>query len=628
MAQARWHFREFKPGDNVSDPDFARALFSRDDATSIKSVVRESVQNSLDARRPDGPGVSVRFAIRTGSHAADAKRCSVFFDGLWEHITSADSGTDDPPTLAEPVPYLVVEDFGTHGLIGNPEAWDPFHAGKNSFFLFFRALGRSGKEGEDRGRWGVGKFVFPMTSRAHSLLAVTVREDDPQALAMGRAVLKTHRVGNFSYHPDGHWGTRHESGLVLPIVDDGTVTALQEVFNLQRSNEPGLSVIVPWIPADVTGKALLAAVAGEYFLPILRSELIIELDHNGAKDTIDASRLLAIAGSLEPHLVRARVELGVEAATWPVNDLIRVGRDETADFDWTGHRLTEQQRSVAATCLEEGRVVGLRVPTRVRRKEGPDLETHFDVYLQQVPGLGRARPLIIREGITIAEDKSSYLQDCVALIVVDHPPLATFVGDAETPAHNELQYDLVKAKYTLAGKLIGFLRGAAAAIVRELEGADQSADHTLLAEFFPRPSPSVRPNKPKPKESPTGGEAEEVPKIPTRVARYRIRQVDAGFVVAGTDALNVGSRITVLCAYEIRRGNPLRKYRDMDFDLEQDLVVQQTGLAILSANRNRLEAEVEDPKFTLSVSGFDGNRNLFVQVRVDDPEVGNDDSSS
>lgn len=617
MTQPSWHFREFRPGDNVSDPDFARALFTRDESAAARSLVREAVQNSLDARQPTAARVDVRFAVRTGPRAAQSGVAARFFDGLWPHVASANAGVEDPPHRQDAIPYLIIEDFGTRGLTGDPSMWDPFDAQKNSFYLFFRALGRSGKEGEDRGRWGVGKFVFPMTSRGHLLLAFTIPEHGSGPLLMGRAVLRAHRAGAKSYHPDGHWGVRVESGLVLPVTDHVLAAELRRVFDLRRSHETGLSVIVPWIPQTITVDSLTESAAAEYFLPILRDELRIEVDDNGKSTFIDAAWLVAMAESIEPPLVRARLALGLEAATWPSSQLIVLRRAApSAEYDWDTGRLAPEQRELASSQLESGAVVGFRVPTSVRPKSLANLDTHFDVFLRQVPGLGRVRPLIVREGITVSEDKTSYLQDYAALIIVDHPPLASFVGDAETPAHNELQYDLVRGKYTLAGKLLGLLRQSPSAIVREVERGDQSSDHTLLAEFFPRPEPAPIPRKPKPKDSKEGDEVPEVPTIPTRPPRFRIGKVGSGFSVTGTGAMKPGGRLTIECAYDLRRGNPLRKYRELDFSIGRDVALDARGLAIETADNNCIIASVEDPEFQVVASGFDPNRNVFVRVIV------------
>jgi hypothetical protein len=620
MTQAEWHFREFRPGDNVSDPDFARALFSGDDSAEARSLVRESIQNSLDARRTPTTPVIVRFAIRTGPRAAASAAAKRFFAGLWPHILSGDSGLQDAPNTQHSIPYLVVEDFGTHGLRGDPAVWSPFEAERNAFFLFFRALGKSGKEGEDRGRWGVGKFVFPMSSRCHALLALTVPSHDPKSLVMGRSVLKTHRANSVSFHPDGHWGFRDESGLVLPTTDEDTARSLRAVFDIRRVAEPGLSVVVPWLRSEITGAAIRDAVAGEYFLPILRGELTVEVDENGSTTTIDAGWLTEMAHTLSPPLTRARVELGLEAATWPSADVVNLsGSQSSGDYGWESSRLTDPQRERSLSKLEAGGVVGFRVPTCARPKGVELLATHFDVFIQHVQGLGHTRPLIVREGITIAEDRTKALHDYVALLVIDDRALATFVGDAETPAHNALQYDLVKAKYTLAGKLIELLRYAPSRIIGELEGGDRSADRSLLAAFFPFADPTPAPRRPKtPAPSHEGDEIEEVPDIPTHAPRFRIGKVRTGFSVSGTGAIALGARIRIECGYDLRRGNPLRKYRQLDFALGRDVSYNVDGLVVEEAVGNRFVGVVTEPLFQSLFAGFDENRNVFVRVIVDE----------
>jgi hypothetical protein len=614
MPPCQWHFREFKPGDNASDPDFARALFARDESAIARSLVREAIQNSLDARASSAAPVHVRFALRTGARAQAQDAVQPFFKGAWRHLRASNSGLEEPPEAPERVPFLVVEDFGTKGLTGSPTTWDPFDAAKNSFFLFFRALGRSGKEGEDRGRWGVGKFVFPMASRAHCLLAFTVPETSRQPLVMGRMVLKTHRADNVSYHPDGHWGYRESSLLVLPAEDSETAIAIQTAFDLKRRNESGLSVIVPWVRDGFTRQSILHAIVGEYFLPILRDELIVEVDDNGVVESVNASGLAGLAESLDQPVVRARVTLGLEAATWPESTIPVLKRPIDGEYEWGEPRLSEEMRSAASLALEAGEVAAFRVPTTVRPKNRDPKLGYFDVFLKHVAGLGRTKPLIVREGITVSEDKTIALQDYACLVVVDERALATFVGDAETPAHTELQYDLVRNKYTLAGKLIQFLRIAASGIVREIEGGDVEADHALLAEFFPRATPSAKPRKPKPVSSDEGDSTEEIPDVPDRLPRFRIGKVDNGFYVRGTGKADIGTHLTIYCAYDVRRGNPIRKYRRTDFEVGQDIKVEVEGLKLGHTADNAIVAVVENPEFLLSAKGFDTNRNVVVRV--------------
>ncbi len=619
MPPPKWYFREFRPGDNASDPDFARALFSRDDSAAARSLVRESVQNSLDARSGSAP-VRVRFVIRTGARAAASGQALRFFDGAWSHLESPESGIDDAPEQTRPVPYLVIEDFGTNGLVGDPRTWNPLDAGKNSFFLFFRALGRSGKQGEDRGRWGVGKFVFPMASQGHCLIGLTI-SDDASPLLMGRMVLKTHSADGLPYHPDGHWGERAGDGLVVPVSDGEHISTACRVFELERRSETGLSIVVPWVNEAVSSSRFSEAAASEYFLPILRGELIVDVDVNGSTERVDASQIAQLAATIPDAVARARIDLGMHAATWPDSQLLRVPAAASGnELEWGGARIPDDQRAQAAVKLEAGEPIAVRIPTLVREKNKPARTAHFDVFLQHVGGLGRVRPLIVRESIAVSEDKTRMLQDYVALVVVDEPPLSGFIGDAETPAHSELQYDLVKVKYVYAGKLLQLVRDAAFEIIREIEGGDVNADEGLLAEFFPRPEPSPRPKRVKSREASAGDETEEVPEIVGRPPRFRITKLAGGFAVRGTGSASPGTRVAVDCAYDVRRGNPLRKYRPADFAIGRDILCEAAGADVELAEDNRVLAKVQDSHFELVFSGFDENRNVIVRVTAESPE--------
>jgi hypothetical protein len=204
-----WHFRDFRPGDNASDPDFAKALFSKgSDGVLPRAIVRESVQNSLDARQSVDGTAHVRFRVRTGRNSAPASAAQSFFTGFWEHIHAQNSGLIDPPSKTTSIPFLVVEDFGTTGLIGDVAQWAPFGSERNAFFLFFRALGRSGKEGEDRGRWGVGKFVFPLASAASCWFGYSVTGGGRDGQANGARRAKDPRNGAKELSPRRTLGSK------------------------------------------------------------------------------------------------------------------------------------------------------------------------------------------------------------------------------------------------------------------------------------------------------------------------------------------------------------------------------------------------------------------------------------
>jgi hypothetical protein len=608
-----------RPADIASDPDFARALFSGDAA---RSLVRESIQNSLDARESRLARVIVRFTLRTGTAAIKAADVSHFSDGMWEHIHSESNGLEDPPTPRDRIPFLVIEDFGTKGLTGSPEGWNPFASEKNAFFLFFRALGRSGKKDEERGRWGVGKFVFTLASQAHCLLGYTVPIDSQQPLLMGRTVLKIHETNGVPYHPDGQWGRRvQEDALVLPETDENVLRQFREVFSLRRRTEPGLSVVVPWLSVDLNRASITEAVVAEYFLPILRSELSVEIDDNGTTITVDADTIVRLADQINSTELRARIGLALEAATWPDDSLVVLPLVPSwGETDW-GEFISSDQKTQLLKKLDDGDPVGIRVPVMVQPKDKPAARSYFDVFLQRSEGVGRSRPLIVREGITIPQAKTFEVQDHSVLIVVDHGPLAGFVGDAETPAHTELQPALVTNKYTLAGKIIKILRSSAAGILRSLEQSVESDDFALLAEFFP-----ITHEEQPGRRRQAGGAGNEpvvppVPPIPASSPRYRVTQTEGGFRVKGTEDGDLPPTLTLRFAYDVRRGNPLKRFNPLDFSLlRRDLTVKAEGVTIVDKSHNTLIAQPTDSGFSIEVLGFDPLRDLI--VRVDAPPSG------
>ena len=69
---------------------------------------------------------------------------------------------------------------------------------------------------------------------------------------MGQTVLKSHKVANNHYSPDGYCGERGSDGLILPLSDASTLDEFSKDFRLSRTTEPGLSVVVPWLDPEFT----------------------------------------------------------------------------------------------------------------------------------------------------------------------------------------------------------------------------------------------------------------------------------------------------------------------------------------------------------------------------------------
>ncbi|MEO6726181.1 MAG: hypothetical protein ABIU20_00710 [Blastocatellia bacterium] len=212
----RWHFNQPQRGAVNREP-IVGEFFSTDVIRNeTEALVRESIQNSLDAAR-NGETVRVRFFVSGTSAALSPERMSLYMTEGWSHFLAERNGLRDQPDQQQPCPFLVIEDFGTTGLTGSIEQGWLEPAVRNPFYYFFRAEGQSGKSERDRGRWGVGKTVFPRSSRIKTFFGLTVRQDDQRRLMMGRAVLRSHYVDGAYFAPDGFLGKHDEDGFPLPV---------------------------------------------------------------------------------------------------------------------------------------------------------------------------------------------------------------------------------------------------------------------------------------------------------------------------------------------------------------------------------------------------------------------------
>ncbi len=193
----QWYFKPKMPGDTIREPIHGEFFAAEAISDPGRALVREAIQNSLDACA-DGKKVLVRICLSGPDSQARRSDISPYFVGAWEHLQVADNGLrpEDIPSATDRCPFLVFEDFGTTGLQGDPaEAFKPKTERKNNFYHFFRAEGQSDKDASDRGSWGVGKQVFVRASRINTMFGLTVRAEDRRRLLMGRAILKSHWPG-------------------------------------------------------------------------------------------------------------------------------------------------------------------------------------------------------------------------------------------------------------------------------------------------------------------------------------------------------------------------------------------------------------------------------------------------
>jgi hypothetical protein len=307
MTAEAWRFYKQQPTDPIHNP-ISGEFFSTEAVGDVtEALVREAVQNTLDARQKAADGsrrpAHARIFLSETAAALPPSDAQRWFASLWPHVMAPGNGLRNQPPADEPCQFLVFEDFGTIGLTGDPAEHRVVDGVTNHFLNFFRAEGHSDKGGEDRGSWGVGKTVFPRASRIGSFFGLTGRSDDGRQLLLGRSILKYHRVDRESYKSDGYFGlSRDGDGFMLPTEDAGTIARFRAAFRINRREESGLSLVVPWYENGGsdggTRDKVIAAVLKGFFYPILMGHLSVTVAAPSDEIKLEAGSILETIGSL------------------------------------------------------------------------------------------------------------------------------------------------------------------------------------------------------------------------------------------------------------------------------------------------------------------------------------------
>lgn len=637
--QPMWSFLPKIPGAKAREP-MQEEFFQDQSIDGIDhALVRETIQNSLDARIGEEP---VRVALSLGK--LPAERVKLWFpQQVQAHFSAEEIRLSSLPSWEdEDCAYLTIEDFGTKGLEGQIDSDDPKSGG--NFYHFFRAEGVSNKKPGERGSWGVGKIVIPRSSRVRSFFAVTRRASEPGLHLMGQAILRYHEVDGKKYTPDG-WFSQDSEGLQTPFTDDAITARLKYDFRLSRGNEPGLGLVIPWVYEEqLTLSRLAAVIAREYFIPILAGDLVVELrDHKtdifqrfDANSLEELKRAAPDDDQFQDSIQLAGSLLHLEQAESLEVNVIHDANSGEPDYNWSAYS-TDLPPQEIESALDQGRVVHFKVPMVIQSKSDSPKQGSFDVLLRRKTG--RHYPVFVRDGLLIPNLSNRYKTlEHAALIYSAADVVSEALGRAECPAHTDWKANREKfkeQKYREANRLIPFVRDSALKLVDKLSSDESKPDHSLLAELLPIPSPEA---SPKPAQGKEAGDREKdkkitpehpLPDIPPASPRcWKLRQVGKEIHLCGNPSGFESAKeynLTLQAAYDLHGRNPYKAHSKFDFDLIQAArkgsddksgfrLDVNSHVQILDGDHGSLNVMVTGPEFEIIFRPSDLNRDLIMKV--------------
>ncbi|MFO1004171.1 MAG: hypothetical protein U0936_27960, partial [Planctomycetaceae bacterium] len=396
-----WNFNKVNP--RFKNREATQGEFFTND-TELRGFIREAVQNSLDAKRPRVKGpVRVRIFVSGDKAAIPPEKVARWFENGWSHFHADGSGLRDAPGENESCRFIAYEDSGTTGLTGDVSQYHEVAGVKNPFYYFFRAEGQSNKTDGGRGRWGLGKFVFPRSSRIRSFFGLTVRHDDKKRLLVGQSILRSHHIGDKSYTPDGWFGKKPDRNEAsLPVADQRCINKFIADFQLKRGTDPGLSLVVPYCDERWTSGAVIDAVVQDYFFPILNGQLVVTVEDADARCVMDSSSLETVLKTCSRTLQQSMSPL-IALTKWSLtqrDNLLSCTPQLQEQFTGgAGISLPEATKSELRSRWKEFGRVSLRLPVTVHLSDGTPRTTFFDAFVERAEGSLQKRPVFVRDGI-------------------------------------------------------------------------------------------------------------------------------------------------------------------------------------------------------------------------------------
>lgn len=611
-----WRFSELHRDAKLRDP-MHEAFFDDSDAlTDALSLVRESVQNSIDARTDPLKPVVVKFTF--GQFNPRTEPFSKYFAGLKGHLSSA-RGASMAETLEVKGTYLSIEDFNTCGLGGYTENRMPAAHEKSdaNFFYFVHAEGSTNKGDGKRGKWGVGKVVFPKISKIKSFFLVSNRlvGERVETVALGQAILKSHSVEGVHFQPDGWFASFDEERGYHELKADQAETLLRD-WNLKRGNDLGLSITIPFINETITSATILRALIEQYFIAVIQGDLVCEIqDSSGEVTLISAETIAGLSTKLQldddssTRDLSQRIALALEGHIGNPPTFIANKVTYAALSD--GIYLSEADRSEIKGWFDDCTPFRVVVPVETPVANQPVMaESSFELLIVRTPGFTNS-VTFSREGILVPGRRATQLKNALCLVQIEGGALADLLGLSEGPAHESWSENAEKFKEAFpkrskAAQYIHLVRRHAVNFVKSIQVVDSELDANLLSAFF-----KISKSRPSGASSPS---SEGKLELPPSEEFSTVSQVRGGFRLASTSrAVPEGSIISVITGYGVLRGNPFKRWSKEDFSLK-DLNIDFENISLIKVEGNHLSFRVEATDWSLNVLGFDQLRNVEIDV--------------
>ena len=623
-----WQFEKLGPNDN-SGTSTVEDNFANEERTSVEILVRETLQNPLDARHQEDV-VEVRYNLISVNRHTSAFAQSLFSDECRKHLLAGRLIASD--SLPDTVEFLVIEDFGTSGLEGSFADSSVDGSSENWNAFWFRE-GQGAKPTKSNGGAGQGKITLYTTSAIRTVLALTHRVSDCAELLLGCCRFRQNYKlpeSTSRWSKEGRWSSTSTSGdLAIPIQDGMFLEKLKDELGLKRGTRPGTTFIVP-MPNEASLVAIQNAVVNEFYFPIRRGRLKVEVG-DVVIDSESISKVATELGNTGRHasdfraFMEQAIKLHIDCVPMATAKRSWMREPKLSDISFESAEL-----KTLKTAFENSEIINVEFPVQVTKKDSTEaLLGTFRVILKQNLDGEQSHELFIRQDLGIDGEGrlkgSRRIQPCLALTFIQEENLSSLLAAAEEPTHRKWNSTRPKvvAQYKAPDNALKAVRNAALRLVEFLTPPGKRDDMALAIYFA---DPSAPPTKRKggagvTPESPTADPDVDLPPIPLpRAKPIDFVPLSDGFRIKSNPPEMILKYLPLICqidvAYATTFGDPFAQWDAAEFWLNDDKAfpIASAGVAELVRDGNQISFNMTQPVSEIKVTGFDVNRQLEVRI--------------
>lgn len=629
------------------------------DQDAATALIREAIQNAMDAVLSPKSPVRVRFTIGTVEWKILSKYLATTQQNetVNDHLKSSDLKKFAQSFEGSTQKFLIIEDQGTKGLIGTTNK-DDARSGSN-FVGFWWNDGISGKGKGTSGSHGVGKTTLTKISSMSLFLALTKRSDDNKKFLLGFSNLPYHRVGDKSYLGYGRYGKLSGKGnnqQFLPIDDETEINRFEKDFQISRESS-GLSILIPGIPSTVELENLCLATVRDYYWPILKGELIVEIVDKLQKTSVEINSSNLVnkcidlvdnpkVGSSKIDETINRIKLAEEilslresnSTNWFIGYEPRMRLEGTSTRGvFTKEDISEENLKLCTEAYDAGELVGFNFSLTLEPTDRPKTRGLVQVFFKKISHSLSENTQFIRNQIIISKQPSHISSKEVACFVVaEDQEMSDYLKEAEEPAHTKWFINRFNSQKSYKSDwALRFVSDLPSIMYKILTNEDEEGSKikNFATDIFSvsEPSDEGKSTKKKKKKKDKTDPPSDIPKD-TRVPIIRVERddVNTGFKIVTVPRFNeilseqnitLPIRLKVKAAYlsAFGKSRSWKDYSPIDFQFEKNIPIQiepSAAASIISVQDNELTLEITQDKFEISVAGFDENRDLLVHPKV------------